>query len=352
LILDYYLEPYLYKVSKLGKPILIVDCFAGPGKFDDGLPGSPLIIIDRLRKIHERAVDVKGMFIESEDSLYEKLEKNTRNTAINIITRHGNFRDYVSEIAKFAKDHTVFIYLDPIRPGDLLFNDLKLVYEHLKSGQSIETLINFLSRGFLRRTWGLKPLVLKNGELPSNDPKTIACNDIAGGSYWQRIAFNDSLPHSSQIEDVVNGYSSQLQRWFKWTLTYPIREKYEYKLPKYHLVFGSRSNHAVDLMNRAMVKARREFVGARFIEGMLFPNQPTKEIPDPVEIKNTILETSKKFGKMQWELLRAQATVANPCMYNDSEFNSAIKHAIKSGDLNSDCTGDKIEEDAFLWISS
>lgn len=47
LILDYYLGPYLAKIARLGKPIAVVDCFAGPGKFNDNQRGSPLIIADR-----------------------------------------------------------------------------------------------------------------------------------------------------------------------------------------------------------------------------------------------------------------------------------------------------------------
>ena len=35
-ILGYYLEPYIPKVNTLGKPILVVDCFAGRGEFGDG----------------------------------------------------------------------------------------------------------------------------------------------------------------------------------------------------------------------------------------------------------------------------------------------------------------------------
>jgi three-Cys-motif partner protein len=48
-LLQSYLEPYIPKVAKLRKPILIVDCFAGRGSFDDGEPGSPLIIAKAIQ---------------------------------------------------------------------------------------------------------------------------------------------------------------------------------------------------------------------------------------------------------------------------------------------------------------
>ena len=39
-ILECYLTPYLSKIATQGHPVLIVDAFAGPGKFGDGEPGS------------------------------------------------------------------------------------------------------------------------------------------------------------------------------------------------------------------------------------------------------------------------------------------------------------------------
>ena len=53
-ILRYYLETYIPKVATLKKPILIVDCFAGCGQFDDGEPGSPLIIASIINKWHDK----------------------------------------------------------------------------------------------------------------------------------------------------------------------------------------------------------------------------------------------------------------------------------------------------------
>lgn len=41
-IIKNYLPPYLKKVNKLNEDIILIDSFAGPGKFDDGEQGSPL----------------------------------------------------------------------------------------------------------------------------------------------------------------------------------------------------------------------------------------------------------------------------------------------------------------------
>jgi len=349
LILEYYLEPYLQKVKNLRKPILIVDCFAGPGEFDDNELGSPLIIMEKLCRLHESGYQVTGIFIEANKELYARLEGNTRDSTVPIKMRFGNFTKFVGEISDFAKGHSVFVYLDPIKPSHLLFDDMRSVYEQLQTGQSIEVLINFMSWGFLRGVWGSANHMMSHGKIKSEHPRVLHFNQIAGGTYWQHIAFDDSLSQTERTDKLAHGYANQLHRWFRYVLHYPIREKYETSYPKYHLVFGSRSHHAVDLMNRAMVKARREFIKAGFIEGFLFPNQPNKEVIRPDEIKKIVIETSREFGKTDWTQLRINATLAHPCLYTDSEFNRAIKQAIKDGKLGSSCPGTKIEGNAMVW---
>jgi hypothetical protein len=103
-------------------------------------------------------------------------------------------------------------------------------------------------------------------------------------------------------------------------------------------------------MNRAMVKARIEFIKAGYIDGFLFPNQPEKEVIKPEEIKKLVIETSRKLSKTTWAKLRVGVTIANPGLYTDSEFNSAIKEVIQMRELASDCPGTKIQENAIIWL--
>jgi len=350
LILDYYLTPYLAKVATLNKPILVVDCFAGPGKFDDGELGSPLIIARRLQELHLHGIKVLGFFIEDNSVLHARLLENTATLPIPVVVRQGSFRDHVSEISQIAQSHTVFVYLDPIKPSDLHFDDLRCVYDQLKAGQSVETLINFPSRNFLRAVWSFRHHVLQEGAVDTGSVRKW--NSIAGGSYWQQIAFYMQAPTKEKTDMLAEGYADQLHKWFRYVLTYPIRKAYKDEFPKYHLIFGSRSPDAVDLMNRGMVQARRRFLGAQFKSGRLFNMQPEEEDVDAEEIQQAVIEAAKKTDKTTWRLLRVNATLARPCMYTDSEFNQAIKAAIKSGRLASNSAGEKIEDNAIVWLPS
>lgn len=349
LILSYYLEPYLAKVARLRRPILVVDCFAGPGRFDDGQMGSPLLISGRLEQAQRRGVEVLGFYVEKNPALYERLVRNTEESRVPVQIRCGDFREYIGEISRLAHHHTVFIYLDPIRPSDLLFTDMESVYSELEHGRSVEVLINFMSRNFLRAIRGLANQILVDDAVNPSNTLVGRWNSVAGGTYWQDIVFDRQASDLERIDRLAKGYSRRLNARFDWVISYAIREKYEYRLPKYHLTFGSRHSDAIELMNRAMVKARRKFVGARFVDGSLFDNRPESEIPRPAEIERIVLKTCQKLGNSTWRDLRVQTTVANPCMYTDSEINQAIKRAVRKKRLGSDCSGKRIEESALIW---
>ncbi len=351
LILSYYLKPYLPKVASLQKPIAIIDCFAGPGMFEDGEPGSPQIIIEHLDTFSSKSENIRGLFIEADPELHEKLKSNATSSKINVDVRLGNFQDHIEEIVDIANTHTTFLFVDPIKPTQLKFNDLNQVYSKLKVNQSIETLINFLSNGFLRGILGIRDKITKDGSIMPNHDLTICNDNIAGGSYWHDIILNDQLSHEMKANSIAEGYTKTLEdtHGFNYVLNYPIKEKYSHGYPKYHLIFGSRHPDAFELMNRGMVKARREFVRTEFKEDTLFDIEPKEEVVSKNDVIKIIVETSKIIGNTSWKYLRISATQNSPCKYTDSDYNSAIKDSIKKGLLLSNSKGNKIEENANIW---
>ncbi len=67
-VLKTYLAPYLAKVSKTKRPIIVADCFAGKGRFDNGEPGYPVIIAEAIsHQLNDSPTpEIKGIFIEME----------------------------------------------------------------------------------------------------------------------------------------------------------------------------------------------------------------------------------------------------------------------------------------------
>ena len=148
-VLDYYLVPYIAKILRTGKPLVIIDCFAGKGKFDNGQNGSPLIIAEHMKgniqKTPTLSGNLKGTFIEKKYSA--ELRRNLSgysNTAI----LEGTFEENLQKILSLDKNSNIFLYVDPYGIKSLtlsLFNQIKD-----RNFFSLEMLMNFNSAGFLR----------------------------------------------------------------------------------------------------------------------------------------------------------------------------------------------------------
>lgn len=142
LILEYYLEPYIPKVHKLRRPILIVDCFAGPGKFEDRKPGLPLIICAAIKKWRAKGVDVRGIFIENKQEHFRNLKYLLQVYSDFAQPRLGSFETRLPELAELASRNTVFLYIDPYTVKSLLFGPMQRVYQQIQYvGASVEVLI-------------------------------------------------------------------------------------------------------------------------------------------------------------------------------------------------------------------
>ncbi len=113
MILSYYLTPYLPKVCSLGKPVVVIDCFAGPGRFEDGTDGSPLIIAKALRLIADKGKLVSAVFIEGKRKYFQRLQESVKDYQDICRTKHGSFEDTAKEIAEMGRKNTVFVYVDP-----------------------------------------------------------------------------------------------------------------------------------------------------------------------------------------------------------------------------------------------
>lgn len=161
-ILDYYLKPYISKVRRLGKPIAIIDCCAGPGKFKlDNEDGSPLIICRHLKEWRDKEnLNIIGIFIEKNNSNYEELKNNLIPYKDYTYAIKDEFRDYIDRIKQLTSEFTIFLYVDPFGVKDLVFADLEKIFNKISNNNSVELLLNFDCDGFLR--WGGKCTQSKN----------------------------------------------------------------------------------------------------------------------------------------------------------------------------------------------
>lgn len=267
-ILGYYLAPYIAKILRTGKPLYIFDCFAGKGKFDNGMNGSPIIIAEHIKENIQKnpalSGKLKGAFIEKK---YSAELKTNLSSYSNTEVLPGTFEDNLKKILSLDRNSSIFLYVDPYGIKNLNLNNFNLVKERHFS--SFELLMNFNTAGFLREGCRL----LKCSEPLSDDELTDYESDedintvermdsIAGGTYWQEIVekYYDKTIDIYQAEDAfTSGYSHRLGNIFKYTVNIPIRIKSDH-LPKYRLIFGTNHEDGLILMADNMNKKWKQML--------------------------------------------------------------------------------------------
>lgn len=357
LILAYYLKPYLAKVGMLRRPILIVDGFAGPGKYGDGSTGSPHIICSAVEAALVSArVLISVLCIEEDNELYQQLAGLVGQFPF-ATARHGTFLDALSEVESKAPTHTIFLYIDPYAIEGLQWEAMDRVFRHISdSKSSVEVLLNFSAFNLARR--GLAALHLRRANLGDDtdslesagtmeEPSIKKLNEVVGGEWWQPILRNE-MDFPSQVNAIANEFCQKLSTRFREVCAHAVKAKWTDRVPKYSLVFGSRSADALILMNEAMIKSRDIVAeSAKPEEGILFETRPKELVPDLSILPGLILQNSrqrKTRRNLTIEIVR-QAF----CAFSESEIRRAVHELLKEGKLKSSTGQTRINDSVEIW---
>ncbi|KNF08524.1 hypothetical protein CLPU_6c00100 [Gottschalkia purinilytica] len=307
-ILNWYLTPYLSKIINTRKPVYIIDCFAGKGKFDSGEVGSPLIIAEQINSNLNKksSTDIKLLCIEKNKNYYNALEQNLMPFKKFCYGFNGTFEDGFDSILKSINNKNVFFYIDPYGIKSLnfdIFNKIKKSNCH-----SYEVLMNFNTFGFLRE--GCRILNYKydskfESEVDSmyelnNSIEECYLSDIANGTYWKDILYqynNKKITMLEAEELFIDNYLKTLERKniFKYTLSIQIKLKQKNML-KYRLVFGTNHIDGLFLMCDNMNQKLNYMIEKENLGQMsLFSNQCGNECLDiNNKARNKIIDILKQ----------------------------------------------------------
>jgi len=362
-LLQSYLEPYIPKVNRLGKPILIVDCFAGRGRFDDGSSGSPLIIAEAVRRWRNQNMPVVARCTEADPDNFAALEDALAGHQEYVQTACGTFDETLPILEREAKQSTVFLYVDPYTVKGLRFDRMKRVYDQIRaSSSSVEVLMNFNVAIFMR--WALAA-VKRWAELPDRDALESMADDpderverdelseIAGGDYWIKIVEDSSLDFNGKLRKFLDEYVQRMLGSFRYVTRFAIKEKYHHTVPKYVLIFATRHRDGVRLMNDFMCQARRDFVASEFSEPTLFDITPAEEKVEQDELLEAIIgvvaEADSPITRPEVQLrLYLQGYFAR---ITQSEINGAIRELLKTKRLCSSTGKASINDEATLTVA-
>ncbi len=254
-ILGQYMPPYLAKVAKLGKPIILIDAFAGPGKFEDGSPGSPLIIcqaaerrvrdsyqaifVNRKKEHHDQLSYVLSRFIEQKK----------------VIPIHGTADELLAQVRGLLRDHTVFLYLDPFGLKGCEFSVIEPFLRRDKT-YSTEIVVN-LSIPTMHRLGARKAVAAGRTDEPRIRAFHERLTKVLGGDYWKNILWDDTTEPEAKAEKVMAVYREKivgLEEPRAFSGSCPVRERDGSGI-KYYVTFYSRHRDALLLMNDVMCTA-------------------------------------------------------------------------------------------------
>lgn len=294
-----YIACYLKTIQHRHRPILIVDAFAGPGRFGDGSLGSPLIICQEIDKAPKSGIGVGCLFADAHPAHRTALEAHLSDYINKGISEKpvSDCSEALSRALQIGRGSTLFFYLDPYGIKDLDFEMIKQIYGR-DSSQSTEVLVNFNFKTFMRMSgnWTYNESAAEVAR-KVKESKIDTVNSVMGGSYWIDIITDPGLDKIAREDAVVNAYMALVKQFFKYTYAIPVKEQDDPgcfvpvdELAKYHLIFGTRSARAVVYMNDVANIALEPYL-RQFKDGLLFSMLPERYEPSSVsDVKKSILK--------------------------------------------------------------
>lgn len=328
-VLASYMPIYLAKVKFLQRPILIVDGFAGPGIFDDGTEGSPIIICrsaDAFLKGGYQAV-----FINKNKEHHQKLthvleKENWQGSARSIL---GDTTKILPMLPAIIRDFTVFLYLDPFGPTGSSFN---LLEPFLTRGTAHSTEIVLMLHMPVLHRLAARNKFNEGGETPQIHNSHMTLTRVFGGDYWKKIMFNPDLTTEEREKQLVSAYTAKLSQYLPYVGSCPVRTSERDRI-KYFIVFASGHPDAMLKMNDIMAQAYFKRMHMSAFAGTLFEKTTWEEQRTTKGLREAIILQSVKYPGFTRKNLWVKVIQENFMRYLEKEYRAAVNLLINEGVL-------------------
>lgn len=328
-VLDKYMPPYLAKVNKLGRPILLIDGYAGPGVFGDEKPGSPQLMCQAAEKFAKG--NYSAIFINKDEKHHKKLvsvlQKGGWSEHAQAV--FGDSTILLQTLANTFKDQTVFLYLDPFGLRGCEFS-LLLPFLNRNPIYSTEILLTLsmpiVHRLATRHAVGLGD---QRGLIKSYHE---SLNSVFGGDYWQDIMWQQQATREDREFQLINAYRAKLAQYMPFTGSCPVRERTDSRI-KYFIIFASRHEDSMVLLNDIMAKAY--FSGMHrgdFAEG-LWENTDWREMRSIDGLEPAIMDMVRKYPGKTRKALWSLIVQAHFMRYLESEYIKTVQRLVEEQKL-------------------
>ncbi len=328
-ILGAYINPYLAKVNTLGRRVVLIDAFAGPGKYADGTAGSPLILVEAAEA---RAPDnYLAVFVNADRQQHENLSAlmQPRIVTHKVLCIRARAATMLQQVARTLGNATVLIYLDPFGIKDF---DLATLQPFLQRTSSTELLITLQAPILHRLAARHRVSTATASQRVKGFHRRLTAT--FGGDYWKPILLSDQ-PSTQREAALMEAFTEHLLR--AGTMKYggwcPVRERQAGRA-KYYFVFCSAHPDAMRLMNDIMLNAYEDHMHEASVAGTLFEGQARRRgTVVPAELKEIILDqvqSTPRLSRLQTWMLILRRHFRR---YSHGDYGRAVKELVAEGRL-------------------
>ncbi|WP_369212447.1 three-Cys-motif partner protein TcmP [Streptomyces flavofungini] len=296
-ILNQYVVPFVSKVGQWApdKRVVYMDGYAGPGRYEDGTPGSPALVLSSATAVAQyRRLD--SFFIEQRRPDYERLsalveEANQNGTTATAL--HGKVEDHLDHVLGQAAGAPLLAFIDPFGIG-LSFESLTQKVFGSRPGRgatgrdATEVLLNFNANA-VRRIGGY---LRSTKVFPAKEAGLAALDTACGGDWW-RHEHQASQDNREAVRRIAREFAKRVGNAvgaYSWAI--PVHNRAENQ-PVYYLIFISRHKGAVWLFGEALSIAQEKW--RRACQPL-----PAKGTLFGPEYLSNLFEEEEKKREKQW----------------------------------------------------
>lgn len=312
-ILKNYLESWfsIFGMTRRGQDVLYIDGFAGPGVYEGGEPGSPVVALVAAAKISGGsnwfAGKINCAFIEANRTMFsiltERISPFLSNNKLSIKSYSTTFIDGFSALKMdlptfFSSEQPLFAFIDPFGVSGAPFSIVK----EILSSPSSEVLVNFDSDGIARNYRAYTLAINTESKLKSEQ----LLNSVFDGDEWKNIS---PLNYQKIMPEMVELYKSKLLSLpkVKYVISFEMRGVHDQN--NYYLIFASQHPLGLRKMKNAMKRIDQagdySFSDAGINQNRLFRfDEPTDWAVD--------LYDTFKGTKRSWDFIDDVTLISTP----------------------------------------
>ena len=340
-LLGKYLIPFSAKLGSRASLIYCIDGFAGAAKYEDGSPGSPLMMAHLSDKCAalSKPVNLRLINVEKDRDNFKALKYITQTwESKGIVTNlEGRFGDFVQDILSTISNNPAFFFIDPYGPTKVLFAHLTPI---LKREQRVtELMLNFDADGLRRIADTMHSNTSNQAAVKGALTNVKNVTEIIGSALWEQQFREGGLSTQERENLLLRLYMSNISKYDYSVAAYPIRKSIK-DSPKYYLLYCTRHPDGIVLMSNFVREEEDRLIQEASSDDSQpkFPSEEFDELRQELvsrrkELLQGIIEYLKSHEQTTRGEIRKYFCFNRFGDFSDKDYNAVVKDLIDANRL-------------------